>query len=71
MDETSATALSNDASVPWRRELEMRWKRREVMREVNETEMKLEGHQTLKGQTEVKRSRTKDDAVTGERQSWE
>lgn len=44
MAETSATALSNDASLPRRRELEMRWKRREVKEEVSEADMKLERH---------------------------
>lgn len=54
MDETSASALSNDASAPWRREPEMRWKRREMKRgmekkkeevkEMDSTKMKLERH---------------------------
>lgn len=65
MDETSATALSNDVSGPWRRELEMRWKRREVMREVNATEMKLEGHRKVK--RKWRDHVQKDDPVTGER----
>lgn len=52
MDETSASALSNDASAPWRREPEMRWKRREMtigmkrkkegVKEKGQAEMKLE-----------------------------
>lgn len=58
MDETSAGALSNDASAPRRREPEMRWRTREM-----QGGMKREGRGEVKRQKrdEVRERQCRDD----------
>lgn len=61
MDETSASALNNDASAPQRREPEMRWKKQEMKRGMKRKKEREKEREKRKAQNEVMKTMCRKD----------